>query len=48
MNLKDRTDIIIFVLWKDHYGFNENGFGPRELGRKWQHSLNSVQEVMPA
>lgn len=39
-----------FVLWKDHYGFNEeNGLEKACLFRRlWQHSMNSVQEVMPA
>lgn len=49
MGLKDRADMAAFVLWKDHCGFNESGFGSGRLGRQlWHHSMNSVEELMPA
>lgn len=49
MGLKDRADMAAFVLWKDHCGFNESGFSSGRLGRQlWHHSMNSVEELMPA
>lgn len=35
MGLKDRANMVTFVLWKDHYGFNmENGLEKSQLFRE--------------